>query len=540
MSASAQRGRPWWQNAVVYQVYLRSFQDTDGDGVGDLAGLVRRLDELAALGVDVLWLSPVHPSPDADFGYDVADYLGVHPALGTQADLDAVIAGARDRGLRVLLDGVFNHTSDQHPWFQSSRAHAAGPHGGWYLWHDGPHPPNNWQSAFGGRAWSRDPVRGAWYLHSFAPQQPDLNWREPGVADAVLDSMAHWLDRGVSGFRLDVFNCYLKDATLRSNPRRLDPVGLTAGLAYGYLGQRHLHDRDQPELTQVLGRMRRLVDAHDGVLVGETLDERFRYDNAAPWVGEEQLHLAFHFGLLHSRWGAASFARAIEAWRADLGPEGWPTWVVGNHDFPRVATRWGRRDDRMRLVALMLATLRGTPFLYQGDELALREARLSRAAIRDPAGRRYWPLFRGRDGCRTPMAWTPTGDFSSAEPWLALHADHGSRNVQTQRGQPDSVWSTWQQVLALRRAEPALQRGEMGPVEVVGTALRWVRHLGEDALEVWLNLGDRPVSIPAGGATAWSTHPPDEGPLRGCEGRVRRVRPGSVRARALRLDDAEA
>lgn len=527
----------WWRSASVVQVYLRSLQDSDGDGVGDLPGALSRLDALVELGVDTLWLSPVHPSPDVDFGYDVADYDGVHPTLGTAADLDALLRAAGDRGLRVLLDGVFNHTSDQHRWFRASREDPDGPFGPWYHWRPDPsgsaHPtrrPNNWQSALGGPGWTWDATRRAWYLHSFAPEQPDLNWAHEPVAEAVLASMERWLSRGVSGFRLDVFNLYCKHPELPDNPRRWDLLGLMAAPAYGYLGQHHLHDRDQPALGEVLGRLRALADRHGAVLVGETLDERLRYANAAPWVGPGRLHLAFHFQLLHSRWGAAPFARAIQAWVDQLGPEGWPTWVVGNHDFRRVASRWGTRDpavttERLRLVALLLCTLRGTPFVYQGDDLGLPEGHLARAEIVDPPGRRYWPLFRGRDGCRTPYLWEDRehGGFTTGQPWLPLAGDPARQAWAVQRGEPGSVWSGWRAALVLRAGSSVLRSGAQGPVEARGTVLRFTRGRGEEALEVVLNLGARPVDLPDSVEVVHSTHPAaDPVCLRPREGQVRR------------------
>ncbi|MEC8425180.1 MAG: alpha-amylase family glycosyl hydrolase, partial [Myxococcota bacterium] len=499
-----------------------------GDGVGDLEGLRRRLPYLASLGVDVLWLSPVHPSPNVDFGYDVSDYQGVHPDLGSVEELVAVIAAARALGLRVLLDGVFNHTSDQHPWFQASCMEPEGPYGGFYLWRDGRdgRPPNNWGSTFGGAAWRFVAARGQWVLHSFAPEQPDLNWRNPAVVDAVLDSMAFWLERGVCGFRLDVFNCYLKDEALRDNPRRRDLKGLAGGAVYPFIGQHHIHDRDHPDLRPVLQRMRRLADAYDAVLVGETLDETLRYDNAAQWVGPDRLHLAFHFRLLHSRWSARAFVAAIAAWTEALGPAGWPTWVLSNHDFPRVATRWGGREDRARLAAFLVCTLRGTPFLYQGDELGMRQARLPRDRIQDPPGRRFWPLYRGRDGARTPMQWEagPAAGFTHGTPWLPVQDDRAVRNVAAMEATPGSLLRFWRTALAARRGSTDLLRGpQVGPDLPSDAVIRYAR----GRARVMLNLGDRPVRVALSGAdrrpVLLSTHGSlDRGPdglrLRTCEG----------------------
>ena len=503
--------QPWWQSDCIYQVYLRSLQDSNGDGVGDLNGLRQRLPQLVELGIGALWLSPVHKSPDVDFGYDVADYTSVHPRLGRESELVALIDEAHRAGLRVILDGVFNHTSDQHPWFTSSRRRQHG-RADWYIWRD---QPNNYQSTFGGSAWSRCSQRGQYYLHSFAPEQPDLNWRCPAVQEAVLESMAYWLDRGVDGFRLDVFNCYRKSADLTNNPRRLHP----AAPVYGYIGQHHIHDRDQDDLLEVLSAMRALVDGYpDRYLVGETLDERFRYTQASRWVGPDRLHAAFHFGLLHSRWGARPFARAIRTWIAQSG-EQWPTWVVGNHDFPRAATRWGDRDERARLLPLIQCGLRGTPFLYYGDEIGMREGRLARGELRDPPGKRFWPFYRGRDGCRTPMQWTdsPTAGFSSGMPWLPIT---GGRSVASQTA-PDSIRGTWKRMLALRRSSPALRRGDQGAVAVSGSLLHWSRSSPEQSVAVAVNMGRRRCALPHTGRVLLSTHgAPGDGTLRPYEGVV--------------------
>jgi len=461
---------PWWAHAVLYQIYLRSFQDSDGDGIGDLDGARSRLDALVELGVDAVWLSPVHPSPNADFGYDVADYDEVAPEYGGMEALDRFLDAAHERGLKVLLDGVFNHTSTAHRWFRSARQGPDSPHHGFYHWHKGDRPPNNWASTFGGPAWSFDEACQYWYLHSFAPEQPDLNWGNPAVESAVLGSMQRWLDRGVDGFRLDVFNCYAKHAALADNPWRTDLLGRLARPIYPFIAQDHVHDRDRPELAGILRGMRALADRceHEVVLIGETLDERFVYDNAAGWCGSQALHQAFHFRWLHSRWDAAAFHEAIRAQHAAFQGTAPPVWVLGNHDFKRLASRWGawtdaRTDARMRLVPLLQLGLPGSAVIYQGDELGMREQRLPRRLIADPPGQRFWPIYPGRDGCRTPMAWTDAqhAGFSTSDPWLPLHRDHATRNVRSQRADPGSIWSAWHQMLALRRQLPALRTGRL-------------------------------------------------------------------------------
>jgi len=498
----------WWTHAAVYQIYLRSFQDSDGDGIGDLDGARARLPELAELGVDTVWLSPVHPSPDADFGYDVSDYGDVAAVYGGREALRRFVDAAHALGMRVLLDGVFNHTSDQHAWFQSSRAHPDGPHGDWYHWHDGSRPPNNWASTFGGSAWSRDAASGRWYLHSFAPEQPDLNWRSPGVSQAVHDAMAGWFDFGIDGFRLDVFNSYAKHPGLPDNPWRTDLLGRLARLVYPFFAQAHVHDRDRPELATILAQMRALSDAtdHPTVLVGETLDERFQYDRAADWCGPDRLHLAFHFRWLHTRWSARGFHGAIAAQVAAFGDGRTPSWVLGNHDFRRLASRWSdgsHTDARMRLVALMQLGLPGMVVVYQGDELGIPEGRLPRSAIQDPPGKRFWPLYKGRDGCRTPMAWSPDvhGGFTTGTPWLPLHSDHAARNVAAQRARSDSVWSTYQAMLRLRRTHPAVRDGVLVlPEEAHAQLLTYRRTSAHGSVRVVVNLSRATVdwTLPQG------------------------------------------
>lgn len=503
---------PWWKSGVVYQIYPRSFQDSDGDGLGDLPGITSRLGELEALGVDALWLSPIQPTPDKDFGYDISDYTGVDPRFGTESDLRALADRLHQRGMRLILDWVVNHSSDQHPWFQAARSSRDDPKRDWYIWAGDTRGrlPNNWKSTFGGPAWTWDEATGQHYLHSFLPEQPDLNWRNPELVDAVLDGMRHWLDLGVDGFRLDVFNAYLKDAELRDNPRRFNPPGWV----YGYIGQHHVRDRDRPELADALRRMREVTDGYaERMMVGETLDERFQYDRAAGYVGDDRLHLAFNFRLLHSRWGSRSFGAAVRRWVGQLGDDRWPTWVLSNHDFPRHATRWGGGDERARLAGLLALTLRGTPFLYYGEELGMVEGRLSRAQIQDPPGRRFWPLFKGRDGARTPMQWdsSPHAGFTTGQPWLPVNPDAATRNLAAQRDDPRSVWSTYRDVIALRRRHPALSRGAMElPDADDAQVFTWLRTEGGERVRVALNMTGRPASLAVEPAEVlYSTHPRD-------------------------------
>lgn len=448
----------WWRDGVIYQIYPRSFLDTTGSGMGDLNGITHKLDYLADLGVDALWLSPINPSPDVDFGYDVSDYCAIDPKFGSLADFERLIRAAGDRGMRIVVDLVLNHTSDQHAWFRQSRSSRQDPCRDWYLWqdaHPGGQPPNNWQSVFGGSAWEWDAATRQYYYHMFYKEQPDVNWRNPKTRRALLDVFRFWADKGVKGFRLDVFNVFFKDALLRDNPCKL----------FGrrpFERQRHLYDYDQPEMADLLAELRQLLDAYpEAYTVGETFESDAR--KAASYCGAQSLHAAFNFEFTQSAWCAAGFARRINEWENALGQEKWPTWVLNNHDTPRSASRYTRaeNDERLKLAAAMLLTLRGTPFLYYGEELGMRDIRLKRSQILDPIGRQYWPFYKGRDGCRAPMQWSaaPQAGFSAVQPWLPLHPDFRQRNVEAQLAQADSLLNFYKRLLALRRQQPALVSG---------------------------------------------------------------------------------
>lgn len=450
----------WWRDGVIYQIYPRSFMDSNASGLGDLNGITARLDYLQDLGIDAIWLSPINPSPDVDFGYDVSDYCAIDPRFGTMADFDNLVAQARRRGIRIVMDLVLNHTSDQHAWFRQARASRDNPYHNWYIWSNpGEHgrPPNNWQSVFGGRAWQWDETLRQYYYHMFYKEQPDLNWRNPAVRAAMLDVFRFWAEKGVKGFRLDVFNVYFKDALLRSNP--VNRPGLRP-----FDWQAHRYDFDQPELIGVLEDIRKLLDGYtDCYAVGETFCAT--PERAAGYCSDGQLHAAFNFDLLESRWSARRYAARLRGWERALGAGRWPTQVLNNHDTVRSATRFGQGEDdeRLKAAAALLLTLRGTPFLYYGEEIGMRDIRLKRAQILDPIGRRYWPFFKGRDGCRAPMQWDATANagFSDARPWLPVHPDYVERNVAAQLAQPDSLLNAYKQLLALRRATPALLRGDL-------------------------------------------------------------------------------
>ncbi len=495
----------WWREGVIYQIYPRSFADSNADGIGDLNGITSRLDYLQELGVDAIWLSPFYPSPDVDFGYDVSNYCDVDPKHGTLADFDRLVQAAHQHGIRVILDLVLNHTSDQHPWFQQSRSSLDNPYRDWYIWREG-HPggkaPNNWQSIFGGKAWQYDPATGEYYYHMFCREQPDVNWRNPAVRAALLDVFRFWLERGVDGFRLDVFTVYFKDEQLRDNPPAL---GLRA-----FDRQRHLYDCDRPEMLPLLRDIRALLDSYgERYAVGETFITTPR--KAASYCAPGLLHAAFDFSLLESPWRPARILNAIQRWEDALHAESWPTNVLGNHDVKRLASRYGRGEDdeRLKVAAALLLTLRGTPFIYYGDEIGMRDISLPRGKILDPVGKRYWPFHPGRDGCRAPMQWDASvnAGFSLSEPWLPLHPDYLARNAVAQQADPRSLFNFYRRLLQLRRELPALRRGMFQPLTFEPQRLlAYLRETSEQTVLVALNFGKRPVRFATGGSvrrTGW-------------------------------------
>lgn len=505
----------WWQSAVIYQVWPRSFQDSDGDGVGDLPGITARLDHLVALGVDAVWISPFYPSPMADFGYDVADHCDVDPAFGTLADFDRLVAAAHDRGLRVILDYVPNHTADTHPWFAESRSSRASPKRDWYIWRDpAPDggPPNNWLSEFGGAAWTLDEATGQYFYHAYLPQQPDLNWRNPAVRDAMLDVLRFWLDRGVDGFRVDAIHHLIEDADFRDNPPNPDwHPGLSPA-------RRVLRARttDQPEVHEAVAAMRRVSDGYPGdrLLIGEAY---LPIDRLMAYYGAEGagFHLPFNFHLLATPWDATAIADLIARYEAALPPGAWPNWVLGNHDRSRVASRIGAAEARV--AAMLLLTLRGTPTLYQGEELGLTDVPIPPDRVRDPWERRVPGLGLGRDPVRTPMPWedAPHGGFTAGAPWLPAGEEHRALNAAAQARDPRSMLGLYRAMLQLRRREAALALGPVTAVEAAGAVLRYERHDPADGrrLLVALNLGDAEQPLGARGTPLLSTHGDAGSPL---------------------------
>ena len=475
---------PWWQAGVVYQIYPRSFADSDGDGVGDLRGITARLEHVRDLGADAIWLSPIFRSPMADFGYDIADHTAIDPTFGTLEDADALIARAHALGLRVLFDFVPNHTSDHHPWFEESRASRQSEKRDWYVWRTADHPPNNWISSFGDQmpAWTRDSATDEWYLHSFLPQQPDLNWDEPQVEAAMHEVLRFWLRRGVDGFRIDVAHKIGKDPALADN----EP------------GRRH--DEDWPSVHARLAGIRRVLEEFDGdrVAVGEVyvLDQRA----LAPYiVTGDELHLAHNFVFLNLPWSATRFRAVVDEFEELTRDGGWPAWCLNNHDHSRTATRYG--PARARAAAVMVLTLRGTPFLYQGEELGMTDGAVPVEAIVD---------VDGRDPERVPMPWEPGpgAGFTTGEPWLPLHPDADRLAASVQGADPGSPLSLYRELLALRRATPALQVGGYRSVDAAPDVFAYERAHDGNRLLVAVNFAPYPRPLPseaAGGALRFSS-----------------------------------
>jgi alpha-glucosidase len=529
--AAAAKDPAWWQRGVIYQIYPRSFMDSDGDGVGDLPGILARLDHLTWLGVDAVWLSPVYPSPMVDFGYDVSDYCDVDPVFGTLADLDRLLAAAHRRGLRVLLDWVPNHTSDRHPWFLESRSPRDNPRRDWYIWRDGRPdggPPSNWLNYTGDSAWRFDQRTGQFYYRVFLDQQPDLNWRNPQVQAAMFDTLRFWLARGVDGFRIDVLSLLVEDDRLRDNPPN---PNYRPGEDPPYMRELSVWNVDRPETRELAGRIRRVVDefGDDRVLLAELvlpLEQTVAYYGA----DGDGIQVPFNFELLTAAWDARGIAGYVDRYLAALPPGGWPNWVLGNHDVPRVASRVG--PAQARVAAMLLLTLPGTPILYYGDELGLRDVPVPPELVSDPIARHI--PGRGRDPERTPMPWDASqgAGFTSGRPWLPLGTDHRTVNVAAQRDDPASMLALHRHLLALRRRAPALAGGGYQPLEADGDLLAYRRSGPGGRFLVALNLGPHPARLAVPGlATAGrvvaATHPRRQGapvagdlPLAGDEGVV--------------------
>ncbi|WP_299399738.1 alpha-glucosidase family protein [Pelagibius sp.] len=503
----------WWRGAVIYQIYPRSFYDASGDGLGDLAGITEKLNHIASLGVDAIWVSPFYKSPMRDFGYDVADYRAVDPLFGTLDDFQQLLGRAHGLGLKVLIDLVLSHTSDEHPWFLESRQSRDNPRAEWYVWAD-PKPdgtvPNNWLSIFGGSAWAWEPRRRQYYLHNFLTCQPDLNLHSMAVQDQLLSEAAFWLDLGVDGFRLDAVNFCSHDRQLRDNPplkpgeRPTDGVQLDNPYAY----QRHLYDKTQPETIDFLKRLRALTDRYEArTTMGEVSgDDSLRI--AADYTsGGDRLNMAYTFNLLTSDFSAAHL-RDVVAEMESVAGDGWPCWAFSNHDVIRAPSRWAQNadgsaeqaedNDFARLLMALLLSLRGSVCLYQGEELGLVEAEVPFERLQDPYGKAFWPEFKGRDGCRTPMPWNGSADhagFSTAEPWLPVDPRHLERAVDRQDHVPGSLLNAYRAFLRWRRRQPALRWGTLRFLETEDPLLAFYRRCPEQQVFAAFNLGGKPASL---------------------------------------------
>ncbi|MEQ8816416.1 MAG: alpha-amylase family glycosyl hydrolase [Thalassobaculum sp.] len=502
---------PWWQRGIVYQVYPRSFQDSDVDGVGDLKGILRRVDYFGWLGVDAVWLSPIYPSPMADFGYDVADYRGIEPVFGTLDDFSELVAALHGRGLKLILDLVPNHTSDRHPWFVASRSGWSDPKRDWYIWRDAAPdggPPNNWLSTFGGSAWEWDAATGQYYYHAFAREQPDLNWRNPAVRRAVYDAMRFWLDRGVDGFRVDVMWHLLKDPAWRDNP----PNPAYDGSQPEFQRLLEVNTTDQPDVHEIVAEMRALIDEYDDrVLIGEIY---LPIERLVAYYGRDLAgaHLPFNFQLILTAWDAGRIAGLVERYEAALPAGAWPNWVLGNHDKPRIASRVG--PAQARVAAMLLLTLRGTPTLYYGDEIGMRDVPIPPGMVHDPWEKNEPGMGFGRDPQRTPMQWDASAlaGFTTGTPWLPLADDRAACNVEVLSNDAGSILALYRQLIELRRTSPALSLGTYRTVAAEGGVFAYERRYDGASMLVALNFGDQPdrrIELPPGdrpGRVLASTH----------------------------------
>ena len=508
------RNKDWWRGAVIYQIYPRSFQDSNGDGIGDLGGIVQRLPHIAGLGADAVWISPFFTSPMKDFGYDVSDYCDVDPIFGSLADFDAVIAGANALNLKVMIDLVLSHTSDAHPWFAQSRRDRTNPRADWYVWADPKPdgtPPNNWLSVFGGSAWAWDARREQYYLHNFLTSQPDLNLHCPAVQEALLGVARFWLKRGVHGFRLDTINFYFADKYLRDNPslpKELRNDSIAPGVN-PYNHQLHLFSKNQPENLEFLRRFRAELEPYGAAAVGEVGDAQRGLEIMAEYTsGGDKVQMCYPFELLQPKRATAQVLEQTFARLNASAPDAWPCWAYSNHDTVRHMTRWGLTDAAARAYTTLLMFLRGSVCLYQGEELGLPEAEIAFDDLQDPYGIEFWPEFKGRDGCRTPMVWQADnrmGGFSTAaKAWLPVPAVHLGRAVSRQTTDPASMLAHYRAALALRRAHPVLRTGTMTPLVAQGNVVSFTRQDGAETLFCAVNLGDAPadLALPDGEWTA--------------------------------------
>jgi alpha-glucosidase len=504
--------RTWWKHGVLYQIYPRSYYDSDGNGIGDIPGIIQKLDYLADLGVEGIWLSPVNTSPMHDFGYDICDYRGIDPVFGTMEDFDRLLEESHRRNIRIIMDMVMNHTSYLHPWFLESASSRENPRRDWYIWRDGRggKPPNNWRSAFFGSAWEWHEGPGQYYLHSFLKEQPDVNWRNPELRKAMYGEMRFWLDKGVDGFRLDVINWFVKDGRFRNNPFSFNPFN----------NQVEKYNRNRPESHEIARELRRITNEYeDRMLVGEV----FSYPPGDPalsasYLGEnnDELHMAFDFSLMYRWWNAWRFYRSIRRWQHAVPEGGWPCNVLSNHDQPRNYNRYAagaEAQKRARLAAVMLLTLRGTPFIYYGEEIGMSNFRIPREKIADPAGKKFWPFYIGRDCARTPMQWSAAANagFTTGKVWLPVGMDYRTVNVESQIHDRYSLLNLYRSLIWLRKKHKALSHGRWKPLaKGAAGVLAYLREYGRERICVVLNFTKKNREFSAGNPGQWkvvySTH----------------------------------
>ena len=494
--------RDWWRGAVIYQIYPRSYQDSNGDGIGDLSGIIHRLPHVASLGVDAIWISPFFTSPMLDFGYDVSDYRDVDPMFGTLGDFDALVARAHGLGIRVIIDLVLSHTSDQHPWFKESRSSRDNPKADWYVWADAKpdgSPPNNWLSIFGGPSWEWDGQRMQYYMHNFLRGQPDLNFHCPEVQDELLDVARFWMERGVDGFRLDTVNFYVHDKELRDNPAlpKEDVNDQIAPSVNPYTFQNHVYDKSRPENLDFLARFRSVMDEFPAITsVGEVGDDQQGLEIQAEYTrGNERLHMCYGFDFLSNPYPSGTRIAEVLKNFQDRAADSWACWAFSNHDVQRHTSRWNMGPEAHRCYAALLTSLRGTACLYQGEELGLTEAYVPYEDLQDPYGKRFWPKFKGRDGCRTPMPWSHDqlhGGFSDGKPWLPVAMEHVETAVEVQDHDPASMLNFYRALIGFRRDHPVLWKGSYAPVDADDTFLSFMREHGNVRLFCAFNLSDEP------------------------------------------------
>jgi len=514
----------WWKHGVIYQIYPRSFYDSNGDGIGDINGIIEKLDYLSELGVDGVWLSPINKSPMYDFGYDISDYRDIDPVFGTLADYERLLEEAHKRGIKIVMDLVMNYTSHLHPWFIESRSSRDNPKRDWYIWHDGKNgrPPNNWKGIFGGGAWERDEKTGQFYMHSFLKEMPDVNWRNKELKNAMFDMIRYWLDKGVDGFRLDVANLYIKDDEFRNNHFTIGPTPRP------YDMQRHVYDKNRPEIHDILREFRKILDSYsDKMSVGEIFVEPADPKISQSYLGDgkNELHLAFDFGLIITKsstrllkWGAKRFSDVIEKRNSFIPEKGWPCNVLSTHDDSRSISRFkGGKDaiKRAKVVSTMLLTLRGTPFIYYGEEIGMRDGKMKRKDIMDPMGKKYWPLYMGRDPERTPMQWAPdeNAGFTTGRPWLPVNNDFHLVNVKTESQDPDSLLNLNKRLISLRKEKDALNRGEWySAKDASDDVMAYYRVKKDQKILVVLNFSNSPRPLKIDDQGVWknifSTHKP--------------------------------